>query len=136
MNTKLNTIKNKINPQLKYRQNGMTLLSLLVMVSIGLFIVTTFVKIVPVYIENYSVNNALVSIAGEINEKKIKPKDIKSKLIKRLEFNNVTRITNDQIMISGGKDHSTLSIDYEVRKPIIGNVDFVMKFKNSEAIDL
>ena len=128
--------KNNKKLQIRRKQTGLTLISLLIMVSIGIFVVTTFVKIVPVYIENFNVESALGSIANEIDEKKIKPKDIKSKLKKRLEFNNVTRITNDNIMISGGEEHTTLSIAYEVRKPIIGNIDFVMKFSNSEAINL
>ena len=123
--------KNKIK-----KQKGLTLISLLVMISIAIFIVITVVKLVPSYIENFSVESSLVSIASDINTKKIKPKDIKSRLIKRLEFNNVKHITDENIMISGGEDQSTLSITYEVRKPILGNIDFVMKFNNSEAINL
>lgn len=127
---------NKNNKQLKNKQVGITLISLLIMIAIAVFVVTTTVKIVPVYIENISVKNSLVSIAGEIDDNKIKPKDIKQRLITRLGFNNVEHINKENIMISGGEDHSTLSIEYEVRKPIVGNIDFVMKFNNSQAITL
>lgn len=120
----------------KKRQTGITLISLLIMLAIALFVVSTTIKILPAYIENLSVKTSLASIAEEINAKKIKPAEIKDKLIKRLGFNNVTRISKENIMISGGKDDTTtLSIKYEVRKPIIGNIDFVMSFHNSQAID-
>ena len=127
-------MKNKQNR--KKQQKGLTLISLLVVISIATFMVITVVKLVPSYIENFSVESSLVSIASDINTKKIKPKDIKPRLIKRLEFNNVKHITDENIMISGGEDQSTLSITYEVRKSILGNIDFVMKFNNSEAINL
>jgi len=120
----------------KNKQIGLTIVSLLVMLIISFFIIITVVKVLPPYIENLSVNNSLVSIADEINLKKIKEKDIKSKLIKRLVFNNVTRVNEDHITISDGKDdNTTLNIKYEVRKPIIGNVDFILTFQNTEVIN-
>ena len=120
----------------KNKQSGITIVSLLVLVAIAFFIVTTTIKIIPIYVENLSVKNSLVSIADEINANKIKPAEIKPKLIKRLRFNNVNRINEEHIMIAGSKnDSTTLDIKYEVRKPIVGNIDFVLTFHNSQAIN-
>jgi len=121
----------------KKRQKGITIVSLLIMVAIALFVVTNTIKIVPLYIENFNVEHSLESIVGEINNNKIPPKDFKSKLIARLKNNNVTRITENHINISGGKNNTdTINIEYEVRKPFMGNIEFVISFKNSQEINL
>ena len=121
----------------KKRQNGITIVSLLIMVAIALFVVTNAIKIAPIYIENFNVEHSLETIANEINENKIAPKDFKSKLITRLKNNNVTRITEDHINISGGVNNTdTINIEYEVRKPFMGNIEFVMSFQNSQEINL
>ena len=117
-------------------QQGISLISLVSVIVLSVFVFSSAVKMVPYYLENIKVNSSLASIAEEINDNKIKPQDIKSRLIKRLASNDVSRISDDEIRISGGEQHTTLSIEYEVRTSFVGNIDSVMKFSNSEIINL
>ena len=129
-------MKNSIFNNSKKTQKGISLISLILILAVSVLILMSTVKMLPYYIENIKVTSSLESIAAEINSNKIKPADIKASLLKRLASNDVKHISQDQIKISGGEDHSTLSVEYEVRTSFIGNIDNVIKFSNSEIINL
>ena len=129
-------MKNSIFNNSKKTQKGISLISLILILAVSVLILMSTVKMLPYYIENIKVTSSLESIAAEINSNKIKPADIKASLLKRLASNDVNHISQDQIKISGGEDHSTLSVEYEVRTSFIGNIDNVIKFSNSEIINL
>jgi len=118
------------------KESGYTLTGFIFVVALVLYFSTILIKTIPSYVENFSVQSSLTSIANEFNEKKIKPKDIKTKLLARLNNNNVTRIKSDNIEISDNNENGILRIKYEVRIPFFRNIDFVIAFDESEAIDL
>jgi hypothetical protein len=101
-----------------------------------MFVVKVCIIVVPVYLESITVKSSLSAVASDIDVNKIKFRDIKSKLIENLKSNQVSRIGNENISISGSEKSATVSVEYEVREPIMGNLDIVMKFEKSEEINL
>jgi hypothetical protein len=118
----------------KSRQNGMTGLGwLTVLFLIGFFAMLTF-KLAPTYLENYSVKTVLKSLEEEPLITQQSKKEIRNMISSRLITNGVRDVKNDMIEISKKPGVLNVTIDYFVRKSMVGNIDVIMTFK--EEIEL
>jgi len=119
---RLNTLKN---------QAGMTGMGWLTVIALVLFFALLIVKLVPTYIENYSIKTVLHSLEEEPLITQKTPKQIRELINKRLTINGVYDF--DQKAITIQKDSGVLTVDitYEVRKPMFGNIDAVMSFNDN-----
>lgn len=119
---RLNTLKN---------QAGMTGMGWLTVIALVLFFALLIVKLVPTYIENYSIKTVLHSLEEEPLITQKTPKQIRELINKRLTINGVYDF--DQKAITIQKDSGVLTVDitYEVRKPMFGNIDAVMSFSDN-----
>ncbi len=117
--------------QRRNRQQGMTFISWLVILVVAGFMVMIGIKITPVYLEHYSVKESLESLKHEplISRKPVG--DIRKMLFRRLEINNIRSLSKDEVTIKRSGGVTTISVSYEERKPIIGNLSLVMSFNDS-----
>lgn len=116
----------------KRKQQGVTLtgfLMLLVVVGFALFI---GMKLFPMYQEFWSVKKALKGVAtsGEARD----PASVRRALEKYFDVGYVDSVKPEHIKVERTGSGSEIVIDYEVRKPLIGNLDIVGKFHASEAV--
>ncbi len=104
----------------RHRQNGMTFIGIaLLLVVIGA-IALTAVRIVPIYIENFAVKSVLTAVE---NDQRIDPKSkaaIWSSIKKRLYINEVRLIKKEHVSMSRKNGKTTVTIEYESRRPYIG----------------
>ncbi|MEJ2454478.1 MAG: DUF4845 domain-containing protein [Candidatus Thiodiazotropha sp.] len=109
----------------------MTFLSWLVVLAVLGFIVMVGIKITPVYLEHYSVKESLESLKHEplISRKPVG--DIRKMLFRRLEINNITTLSKDEVSIKRSGGVTTINVSYEERRPIFGNLSLVMTFNDS-----
>jgi hypothetical protein len=113
------------------RQRGITLISfILVLVVIGFFGYMGMV-LGPAYSEYYGVVKAMNYVA-----KSTEPNDADfGSMVKALDrqFNvgYVDSVEGKQAKLIRDKGGNLLSMDYEVRKPFLYNIDFVLKFAYS-----
>jgi hypothetical protein len=112
------------------KQSGMTMISWMLVLGVLVFFVVIGITLVPTYIENYSVKNILASLEQDRLWAKKTPKEIKETIIKRLRINGVYEFDRDNIKITKEKNGLKVTIEYEVRKPIVGNLDAVMSFND------
>ena len=113
------------------KQNGLTLIGFVVMLSFVLFIAFIGMKIGPIYMEYFSVVSAMNGIASERGSARLSPFDIKVKVLNRLYVSySAENVKEKNIKITRGNGVN-LRIAYEVRKPVIGNLDVVAKFDRS-----
>ena len=113
------------------KQKGLTLIGFVVMLSFVLFIAFIGMKIGPIYMEYYSVVSAMNGVASERGSARLSPFDIIVKVLNRLYVSYSTEnVKEKHIKITRGNGVS-LRIAYEVRKPVIGNLDVVAKFDRS-----
>ena len=113
------------------KQNGLTLISFIFVLGFVLFVAFIGMKIGPIYMEYYSVVSAMNGVAKERGSANYSPYDIKVKVLNRLYVSySAENVKEKHIKItrSNGKH---LRIAYEVRKPVIGNLDVVAKFDRS-----
>lgn len=115
----------------KQRQRGLTFISWLVILIVLGFFIMVALKITPVYLEHYAVKQSLESLKNEpfIGRKSVV--DIRKMLMNRLDMNNVRHLKKDQISISRAGGVTTIAINYEERRPVIGNLSLVMTFGDS-----
>jgi len=112
------------------RQEGLTFVSLLVVLAVIGFFAYIGIKLTPVYLENFSVNSSLKSLAEEESEG-LGAGELRSRLLKRLEINNVTHVSDRDIEISTQANGMTVGIQYDVVTPFYGNVSILVSFDDS-----
>jgi predicted membrane protein len=118
------------------RQRGMTMLSWLVVLGIAVFFILVGIKMVPTYLENYSVKQVLTNMENDRSVRKMSAQEMRNSFMKRLKINSVYEFDRDWMKITKQKNGNLISVDYEIRKPIAGNVAIVMTFSDSALIPL
>ncbi len=116
------------------RQEGMTMLSWLIVLAVVVFFILVGIKMVPVYIENYSIKQVLENMENDRSVRKMSPGEMRKSFMKRLKINSVYTFDRDTIKIKKEKRGTRFTVDYEVRKPVAGNVAIVMDFEESALI--
>lgn len=110
------------------KQEGMSLVGFLIVLAMVVFFAYLGMRITPIYLEFYSVRNAMDGIAGEPGSANYSPFDLKDKFMNRLFVNysdgNV-KAEHIKIVRNNGV---WLQVRYEVRKPIMGNLDVIASF--------
>lgn len=113
------------------KQKGLTLIGFVIVLSFVLFMAFIGMKIGPIYMEYYSVVSAMNGVASERGSARLSPFDIRVKVLNRLYVSySAENVKENNIKITRGNGVN-LRIAYEVRKPVIGNLDVVAKFDRS-----
>lgn len=110
------------------KQGGMSLIGFLIVLAMVVFFVYLGMRIVPIYIEYYSVVSAMNGLAGEPGSAKYSPFDIKDKMLNRLWVSYSSNNVKTENIKVVRKDGVWIRVQYEVRKPVIGNLDVVADF--------
>ena len=118
------------------RQRGMTMLSWLIVLGIAVFFILIGIKMVPTYLENYSVKQVLTNMENDRAVRKMSAQEMRQSFMKRLKINSVYEFDRDWIKITKQKNGNLIAVDYEIRKPVAGNVAIVMTFSDSALIPL
>ncbi len=114
-------------------QRGITLIGfVMLMAVIGVFLFVGF-KLFPVYAEYYSAVTDLKAVCSESDAPTADLQKMRAKLEKRFNISYVDSInTKKDLKMFKEGDVKMLNIKYEVRKPLIYNLDFVAKFDVTE----
>ena len=114
----------------KTLQRGMTTISLAVLIIVVVFFITLGLKLVPVYLEHFSVTQSLKSVKEEAPSG-LDVRDIISMLNNRLSMNDVTSVTKRDIKVDRQAKGTVVTVAYEVRRHALGNIDLVISFNDS-----
>lgn len=109
-------------------QRGMTAIGWLIVLALIGFFVLLALRMIPSYLEFFTVTSALESLQNEPGMANQTPQDIRKMLGKRFDINDVKSITAKDVAIQKQGGAYLVGVDYEVRMPVIGNVDVVMSF--------
>ena len=121
-------------PRVK-NQAGITAIGLiLTLIPVGLA-VYIILRVAPVYIEALSVGDVVNSLKKELDLKEKSREEISKIIQKRLyEINNVSSVARDDIKIQKTVNDVTVTIDYEARVPLFGNVALALDFHKKTVI--
>jgi hypothetical protein len=111
------------------RQKGMTAISLVALLILFGFLALIALRLVPIYLDHFKVVSHLKALAEQEETASMADNDIIKTYFKRLDIDDVVDVKRDDFFIEkgdgGGK---VLAVEYEVRRPVFGNVSVVVSF--------
>lgn len=116
---------------MKHKQAGMTLTSFLMVLAVVGFALYVGMKLFPMYQEFYAIKMSMKSLAKE-QTGEVTPDKTLELFFKRMDMNYSDTVKRDNIKFDRIDGGWRMSVNYEVRKPLIGNLDIVGKFDNSQ----
>jgi hypothetical protein len=119
---------------MKRTQGGMTLIGFIIVLGvIGLFAYVGM-KLVPMYSEYYAVKQALKGLQQEPGIANREPAKIQDLFFRRLYISYAENVKPANVKLERADGGWVMSVDYEVRKPLLANLDVVGKFSTSERL--
>jgi len=112
-------------------QRGMTLIGFIIILSFVLFFVYIGIKLVPIYLNHWSVASEVRAIAQEPGSANTPPNTIRRNLTSRLHLSYVDHVDAENISIEQGRER-LLIVDYQVETHLIANIDAVLSFRTEE----
>lgn len=117
---------------MKRNQKGITLLSFLFVLALVGFFGFLFMRLFPVYSEYFSAVNDIKAVTQATGADKQALPQLKDSLYRRFQISYVDNVNLDKhIKLRTEKDGKVLDLKYEVREPLMYNLDFVAKFERS-----
>lgn len=107
-----------------------SLMGLIFLVLIG-FMLFLAIKIGPLYFENYQLQQTFKSVINENpGDYNISQQDrILTSLVKMFQVNQITSLKVTDVHIGGKTGKLALSANYDVIKPIVGNISVLVHFE-------
>jgi len=113
-----------------HKQRGMSLVGFIIVLGLSIFVAYLGMRIIPIYMEYYAVVSAMNGVAAEEGSAHLTPYQIRTRVMNRLYVSYSQNVKDHHIKISRSTGVQ-LRIVYEVRKPVIGNLDVVAHFDKS-----
>lgn len=117
--------------QSKNKQKGLSGISIMLLLVVFAFVAVTLLKIMPIYFDAFKVGDVVSDLKEVRGIGDKSSNEITSMILKRLDVNTVTDVHKDNIFIEKSKNIVLIDIEYEVRKPMFGNLDVIVSFKKS-----
>lgn len=121
---------------MKRTQRGMTLLSFIVVLAVVGFFAYVGMKLFPMYSEYYAVKQALRGLQAEPGIANQDPGKIKDLFFRRLYISYSDNVKPENVKLQRSESGTgwDMDVNYEVRKPLVGNLDVVGKFHAAEKL--
>lgn len=116
---------------LKKRQHGLTMFGFLFVAVVLVMIAMLGMKLVPAYIEFFSVKKILAGMAQESDLRSKSNAEIRSDFSKRANAGYVTVVKPEDLSINRSGGVPVISADYEYRTKLVGNISLVVDFSAS-----
>ena len=115
-------------------QGGMTAAGWLIIMAIVLFFMYLAIKLVPAYMEYFSIKSSLKSVAEESTSSTSKS-DLKRYISGRFSVNSIDIVETDDVEIKDVDGGKALYIEYENRIALFGNISALLEFKHEEPLN-
>ena len=119
---------------MKRTQRGMTMLGFLITLSVVILFLFCGMKIVPMYIEFYSVKKMLATSSNNQEAATAAKDKVRALFARSLQIDYVKIIKPEMLKIETTDSGYNLVMDYERREPLIANLDVVAKFHAEQAV--
>lgn len=117
------------------RQKGMSSFGWIAVAGVFGFLLITFFKVFPMYMDMYTLRSVLTSIKDDSSIDAKSKSDIWQSMQKRLYINEVKSIKLEHVTMTRKDGKTTVTVAYEARNPYIGNLFIGGNFSESVVID-
>ena len=115
-------------------QSGITLLGfILILAVVGIFVYVGM-KVIPMYSEYYSVKQSLKGLSLEPGIENASPDKIRNLFFRRLYVNYSENVKRENVKIQRMEGGWNMTVKYEVRRPLISNLDVVGNFEAEQTL--
>ena len=112
----------------RFSQQGLSFLGWMVILFIVSFFVTCAVKLVPIYMDAWTIKSVIENVIVEQKQNTSSITEIRKALDRQFIANRIEAIKVKDIKISRKKSNILIDAIYEKRIPLMYNVDVVVKF--------
>ena len=109
-------------------QKGLSLIGLLLVSGVLVFVALIGFKVLPAYIEYYSIKKAVTDIARGPEARGGSASDVKKFFDRRATIDNISSITGNDLEINKVGDGFEIIASYTVRVPLFFNVSACIDF--------
>lgn len=109
------------------KQNGVTLLGLMMVSVVVIIFALVGMKVVPAYMEFLSVKKVLSTMKQEPLAE-MSDKEIRTSFDKRASIAYISVVKGSDLIIEKNGDKKDLIMEYQVVKPIAGNISVLIDF--------
>lgn len=116
---------------LQSRQRGLSMIGFLFVAAVLIFVAMLAMKMVPAYIEFFSVKKILATMGQESDFRSKSNAEIRSDFARRASVGYVTAVKPEHLAIDRRGGVPVVFADYEFRTKLIGNASLVVDFSAS-----
>lgn len=117
-------------------QRGITLIGFVVVLALVGVLAYLGMKVFPIYEQFFSVRSAMKGVAGEPGVAQMDPAKIKDLFFRRLYVNYADEdLKPENIRVERKDNGYTMTVQYEVRRPLINDLDIIGKFDETQALN-
>ena len=117
---------------MKRKQSGLSLVGFLVVLAVVGFAAYVGMKLFPMYQEYYSVQSAMKGLANEPGVADMDPAKVQDLFFRRLDINYSESVKPQNVKFERMEGGWKMRVNYEVRRPLVGNLDVVGKFDKAQ----
>lgn len=110
------------------KQQGASVVGVLIIVLMAGALGFFALKVVPVYLENWTLKKMMEDLETEPDLVGASPGQIRKIVLKRIRVNGVYTLKPKNLTIVRRKDKQQVALKYTVAKPLAGNMQIVMNF--------
>ena len=130
----MNQIIKKSKSSSLSKQSGMTMLSMLIVIGFLLFQLVLAMNIIPVYMTDSTVAGILENLPDDPKAKGLSSNEMKALIMTRLRINSIYEFDKNVIKVKKGRGVTLITVEYEPRGPLVGNLEFIVSFKHEVTI--
>ncbi len=111
------------------KQRGISLVGFMVGLSLAGFFAFIIMRLFPVYTEYRSVVSDMEALKAEPGAAKMSPAQLRDRLDRRFYISYVESVRAEHITFDRENGYN-MTVKYEVRRPLMHNLDFVAMFEH------
>ena len=119
---------------MKRTQRGMTLISFIIVLAVVGVFVYMGMKLIPMYSEYYAVKRALAAMKSDPSMANADPARVRDFFFRKLYVSYADNVKKEHLKVERRDSGYLMTVDYEIRKPLIYNLDIVGKFHAEEQL--
>ena len=112
-------------------QRGMTVIGMLLLLIVIAFVVLIAMKVVPMYVQYFSIKSTIESIRKEPQLAQMSTQDIQNAIQKRFDIGYVDNITARDLKIRNENRGRVLDLEYQDERALFYGLSIVLKVSES-----
>lgn len=117
------------------KQRGISFIPLVLILALLGFMFTVGIKLFPVYYRGFAAQKIMEDVARDMQGKKPNKKQLWEAIDKRLYIDSISDVKKENFTYTEKKRAIEFGIHYEVRVPLIANIDVVAMFDSQQTIN-